>query len=155
MDWKQCTARRIVKSIQPDIDMVRSLKASSENKFASQEKLELTSVTAGSKVSLTYDSVRELLEALALQQGYRIYNHECYTAFLKEVMQQSLLGDIFDEMRQLRNSVNYYGKEISPEEAGQEIRKMLNLRQKISALVQLDNFSKPEITSASKTASLP
>lgn len=154
MDWKQCTAKRIVKSIQPDIDMVRSLKASSENKFASQEKLELTPVTAGSKVSLAYDSVRELLEALALQQGYKIYNHECYAAFLKEILQQSLLGDIFDEVRKLRNSINYYGKEISPEEAGPEINKMLDLRQKIWALVQLDNFSKPEMTNGPKTTSL-
>lgn len=155
MDWKQCTARRIAKAIKPDHDMINSLKASSENKFFSQEKLELTSVTAGSKVSLTYDSVREILEALALQQGYKIYNHECYAAFLKEVLQQSLLGDIFDEIRKLRNSINYYGKGISIEEAVSEIKKMKELRQNILLLIQPTSSDHKEITASSKTTSSP
>ena len=32
--------------------------------------------TAVSKISLAYDSVRELLEAWALNAGFKIYNHQ-------------------------------------------------------------------------------
>lgn len=146
MDWKECTAKRIVKQVQPDINMIHSLKASAENKFTSQETLEMTAVTSASKVSLAYDSIRELLEALALQHRHKIYNHECYTAFLKEVLHQSLLGDVFDEVRKLRNSVNYYGKEISTEEARREISKMKDLHQKILALVQQNEMDEKKTT---------
>ncbi len=54
--------------------------------------------------------------------------HECYTAFLKEVIKESLKGDEFDSVRKIRNAVNYYGKDISPTEAEEIISKIRNLR---------------------------
>src|SRR3989344_8719035 len=90
---------------------------SSKNNLLSESKLPLSEITAASKLSLAYDSLRELLEALALQKGYKVYNHECYTAFLKEIIGASDKGDEFDDLRKIRNAVNYYGKGISVEEA--------------------------------------
>ena len=100
-----------------DNNLIKSLIQSSNKKLKSQKKLELDDDTSSSKVSLSYDAVLELLEALAISKGYKIYNHECFTAFLKQVMMESELGDKFDNFRKIRNSVNYYGKEISSAEA--------------------------------------
>ncbi len=116
--------------------MTISLIKSSENKLKSEEKLVMSAVTASSKISLVYDSLRELLEALALKEGYKIYNHECYTAFIKEIIKESDRGDEFDEIRKIRNDVNYYGKEISVEEAENVINRIKNLRVSISKLLK-------------------
>jgi len=128
MDWKECCNKRIAKNVTPDLDMIKSLIKSSENKLKSEDKLIMGSVTAVSKISLAYDSLREILEALSLKKGYKIYNHECYTAFLKEIMKESDKGDEFDEIRRIRNDVNYYGKDISVEEAEDVISRIKNLR---------------------------
>jgi len=57
------------------------------------------------------------LEIKALEKGFKIYNHECYAAFLKEIMNMSGEADIFDELRKIRNGINYYGRKISVEES--------------------------------------
>jgi len=128
MDWKECWNKRIIKNIKPDNDMVNSLIKSSKNKLESENKLTMDSITASSKISLAYDSLREILEALSLKNGYKIYNHECYTAFLKEIMKESNKGDEFDEIRKVRNNINYYGKDISTEEAKDIINRIKKLR---------------------------
>lgn len=136
MDWKSCCKQRIVKPVHADEALCSSLFSSSKDKMVSQEQLVLTEVTASSKISLAYDALRELLEMLALQQGYKIYNHECYTAFLKEILQKSPWGDEFDELRRIRNAINYYGKAVLPEEAREVILRMKRLRQSLFLLVK-------------------
>ena len=93
--------------------------------------LELNDKTATSKISLIYDSIRELLEAIATKKGYKIYNHECYCAFLKEIVKDSEAGSIFDEFRKIRNGINYYGKDITKDEAKELVKNMLLLRKKL------------------------
>ncbi|MBI2107778.1 hypothetical protein HYU10_03460 [Candidatus Woesearchaeota archaeon] len=136
MDWKECCNKRIVKNVKPDADMVSSLVKSSRNKMESGNKLPLSEITAASKLTLAYDSLRELLEALALKRGYKIYNHECYSAFLREIVSESGKGDEFDEIRKLRNNVNYYGKEISIDESNVSIAKIKALRLFVADLVE-------------------
>lgn len=135
MDWKECCSRRIAKDVKPDIGMIASLTKSSKNKSESESKLEMSNTTAGSKLSLAYDSLRELLEALSLKNGFKVYNHECYAAFLKEVMKESYKADEFDEIRKVRNAVNYYGKEISMEEANEIIARIKKLAVSVAGLL--------------------
>lgn len=135
MDFKKCLKKGIAKEIKIDFELIESLKKTSQNKFESQNKLELNSVTAGSKISLLYDCLRELLEALAIKEGYKIYNHECYTYFLKEILNESQKGDEFDEIRKIRNKINYYAKDISVEESKSVLRRIKFLRQEINKLL--------------------
>ena len=135
MDWKECCNRRIAKDVKPDIGMISPLTKSSKNKSESESKLEMSNITAGSKLSLAYDSLRELLEALSLKNGYKVYNHECYAAFLKEVMKESYKADEFNEIRKVRNAVNYYGKEISTEEASEIIARIKKLAVSVAELI--------------------
>ena len=73
----------------------------------------------------------------SLKKGYKIYNHECYTAFLKEIIGESEKGEEFDKIRIERNAINYYAKEISLEEAKGLIDKIKHLRDQVLNL--LDN----------------
>jgi len=136
MDWKECIKKKIVKEIKIDTDLIKSLAKTSNNKIQSQEKLNLDDSTSGSKISLAYDSLRELLEALAIKKGYKIYNHECYTYFLKEILNESVKGDEFDELRRIRNSINYYGKDISISESKEILQRIKNLRNEISRILK-------------------
>lgn len=132
MDWTACRKNKnLVKEVQPDKNLMSSLAKSSAKKLYSESLLELSDDTASSKMSLAYDALRELLEAVALSKGYKIYNHECYCSFLKEVVNESSLGDEFDEFRKIRNAINYYGKDVTAEEAKVTLEKMSLLIEKI------------------------
>lgn len=135
MDFNDCLKKRIVKEVKEDKELVRSLMKTSQNKLDSEDKLELSEVTSGSKISLLYDSLRELLEALAITRGYKIYNHECYTCFLKEIVNESIKGDEFDELRKIRNGINYYAKNVSIEEAKDILKRIMLLRDEIFRLL--------------------
>ena len=139
MDWEECCKKMIVKSVKPDTGMINSLIKSSENRIKSQDTLTMNETTAGSKLSLAYDSLRELLEALALKNDYKIYNHECYSAFLKEIMDKSDKGDEFNEIRKIRNAVNYYGKDIKEKDADKIIVKIKNFRTFVLNLLESNN----------------
>jgi hypothetical protein len=135
MDFKECLKKKIAKEVNEDKELIASLLKTSQNKKDSEEKLELNEVTSSSKISLLYDSLRELLESLAIVKGFKIYNHECYTYFLKEIMNESSKGDEFDELRIIRNSINYYGKEISLNEAEDVLKRLHKLRIEIKKLI--------------------
>jgi len=135
MDWKSCLSSLTAKSVKPDDSVIKSLMKTSKNKLDSESQLRMSTITAASKLSLAYDSLRELLEALAIKKGFKIYNHECYTAFLKEIMNQSDKGDEFDDIRKIRNDVNYYGKDITVEDATKTIERIRNLRVFVNSLL--------------------
>lgn len=131
MDWNTCLRQREVKKIKADVEMALSLEKTSANKAFSSHLLVLKEETVASKISLSYDSVRELLEAIALRGGFKIYNHACYTGFLKEILHKPELSEEFDQLRVIRNDINYYGKEVSIIEAKMVLQSLDNLREKI------------------------
>ena len=135
MDFNECLKKRIVKEVKEDTELITSLLKTSQNKLDSEQKLELNEVTSGSKISLLYDSLRELLEALAIKNGYKIYNHECFTYFLKEILNESSKGDEFDELRKIRNAVNYYAKDLNLAEGKSVLERMKLLRKNILQLI--------------------
>ncbi|MBS3151911.1 hypothetical protein J4230_00715 [Candidatus Woesearchaeota archaeon] len=135
MDWKECCNKRIAKEINIDNELINSLIKSSKNKELSEDKLIMDKITASSKISLVYDSLRELLEAIAIKNKYKIYNHECYTPFLKEILKMNSQAEEFDEIRKIRNNINYYGKDVSIEEAELIINKIKNLKKSMRKLL--------------------
>jgi len=136
MDWRECLDKKIAKKVSPDENLVKSLIKTSENKLKTQENIIIDNITSSSKFSLAYDSLRELIEALSLKRGFKIYNHEGYTAFLKEIIKNPALGEKFDDLRKIRNSINYYGKEISIEDSQRMINSAKELREKIKSLLK-------------------
>lgn len=81
MNWNTCISQREAKQIKPDLEMAASLEKTSANKALSAQLLALKEETAASKISLSYDSVRELLEVIALRRGFKSYNHSVIQVF--------------------------------------------------------------------------
>jgi hypothetical protein len=76
---------------------------------------------------------REILEALALKNGFKIYNHECFCSFLKELCKEEKFSNEFNEFRKIRNQINYYAKEVSTVDAQILIEDMTKLRNEITS----------------------
>ena len=133
MDFAACQSKKLAKKVKVDENLIESLLKSSSKKLNAQKLLQLDDNTATSKITLVYDALRELLEALSISKGYKIYNHECYASFLKEIVNESNFGDIFNNFRKIRNDINYYGKDVSADEAKPVIDGMADFIESLKA----------------------
>jgi len=100
-----------VRKGSPDIQLARSLVKMSDNHLKSIEEMKLTDVTSATIMTNYYESLREIVEAIATIDGYRVYSHEAFTSYLKEKGEDSI-SIKFDNFRKIRNSVNYYGRPV-------------------------------------------
>lgn len=134
MEWEDCLKTRTAKEKSSDINLIQSLKESSKNKSESEKLLPLTNITSSTKISLSYDSLRELLDSLSISKGYKIYNHECFSAFLKEICKDSDSASKFYSIRQIRNKINYYGEKIPLEDTKIILEEISLLKKQIMTL---------------------
>jgi uncharacterized protein (UPF0332 family) len=72
-----------------------------------------------------YTSILEMLEAIILFKGYKVFNHVCLGLFLKDILKKEDLFRIFDELRFKRNSLIYYGKRMMFEDAKLSVTKAI------------------------------
>jgi len=124
-----------VRKATPDKLMIKSI---IKNTFEDLKFLEQTKLTELSKRKLVtnyYDSLRSLLEAKAILQGYKIYSHEAFSFFLKEKLNQEVLSIKFDRLRKIRNGLNYYGKSLQLKEAEDIIEDLKELIEQIKRLL--------------------
>jgi len=94
-----------------------------EQQAESLQKMSLQTQQALSEITLTeqntsiifsqnYEAFRQIVEAIALKEGFKVYSHEAYTYYLKEKHQENT-AKVFDRLRKLRNKINYYGSPVS------------------------------------------
>ena len=132
MDWRECVKQRIAKSVKKDKNLITSTREIAEIKIESAGVLPDAYYIA--KISLLYEALREYLESGALENGYKIYNHECYSAFLKEILNLPNEADLFDKLRRIRNGINYYGRKVSEGEAAQIISDLNSLIKRVKEI---------------------
>ena len=126
----------LIKKTKVDEELIKSLIKESLKKLKTNELISLNEITASTKITTVYDSLRELLEALALQKGYKVYNHECYSVFLNHVLGLEKESFDFDKFRRIRNSINYYGKSITVDDAEEMIERIKVLREEILKMLE-------------------
>lgn len=135
MDWRKCIDILTAKGVTPDRALIASLQETSRNRLATAALLPINETTSESVITLYYDSLRELLEAIANAHGYKIYNHECFTAFLREVLKKESEAAAFDRFRKLRNGINYYAKRVPPGDAAIIVQEIKELVQKCKKML--------------------
>ena len=119
--WKAKKANR-------DENLARSLLKNTRLDMKFLDKLEVDEISARKLVSNYYDVLRSILEAIAALDGYKIYGHEVFTAYLKE-KGENTVATKFDRFRKIRNKINYYGEDINLEQAKEiieDIKKIIN-----------------------------
>ena len=112
-----------VRVVEKNESLIKSLVKTADEYYRFLNGMKIDDISARKLVSNFYDILRALLEAFALSKGYKIYSHEAFTYFLKEI-QEDLLAKKFDRFRRIRNDINYYGKDVSIIEAEDNINEI-------------------------------
>ncbi|RLE44756.1 hypothetical protein DRJ16_01490 [Candidatus Woesearchaeota archaeon] len=113
MNWYLCQEKGFAKKITSDKSLANSLVKTAENQLRTESTIPLSEQTLQSKIILVYSALREILEAIAILHGWKIYNHECFYFFLNEVLKRQTLAEKFNLFRKIRNKICYYGKSVS------------------------------------------
>jgi hypothetical protein len=135
MNWTKCKECHLVIKTPIDINKINNLLTIANNKAVTANSIILTNITKESIFTLLYDSLRTLLEALAIKNGFKIYNHDCYSAFLIEELNKKTTGNMFNIVRQVRNKINYYGETYSLEHINENIMIINSIIEKIKIII--------------------
>ena len=123
---------KVIKGMS-DLQKSKSLIKMSEITFKYATSIPIDDSNSSIILTNLYESLREILEAMCLREGYKVYSHEAFTFYLRK-LNENEIAEKFDRFRKLRNGVNYYGKPVSKEvtiNARDEIIKIkLKLREK-------------------------
>jgi len=106
-----------VRKSSKDDGLIKSLVKTAKSDLKFFNGLVINGDSSRRLVGIYYDILRSLLEALASRDGYKIYLHEAFTYYLKEIKEEEEISIKFDRFRKIRNSINYYGKDILVVEA--------------------------------------
>lgn len=117
MDWDEYEEKGLVRKASVDKEHIRSLLKMSQAKLDFAAKQAVDENSSSIILVLYYDALREVCEALAILNGFKVYSHEALVNFLKYKLSEGEASQIFNRYRRLRNGVNYYGKPVSTGEA--------------------------------------
>ena len=122
-----------VRKGRPDTQLARSLVKISEGHIETVSSIPCTAKSAPTIMTNFYEALREVVEAIAAKDGYKVYSHEAFTYYLRDVG-EILISEKFDRFRKIRNRINYYGKAIDAGSAkvySKDIRRIIaELKQK-------------------------
>lgn len=133
--WNDCIEKESAIRTSPDMERAKSLIETADERIKLIK--EVNERNSNFVFEDYYTSLLELLQALVLQQGYKIANHVCLGYYLRDVLKKDDLFILFDDVRYKRNSLTYYGKRMDFETAKQAIEKCKKLINAIKALISL------------------
>jgi len=119
---EQGLARKTTK----DENLAKALFTTAKNDLIFLNKLQIDEFSARKIMTDYYDVLRSILEAIAALDGYKIYQHEAFTHYLKEKDEESI-SIKFERFRKIRNRINYYGQIISVEETKDNVEEIKRL----------------------------
>ncbi len=132
MKFEDFVKKGHVKKAAKDVQLAKSLISTAQQDLSFLQTLSLNKISARKIVSNYYDILRSLLEADASLDGFKIYSHEAFTYYLKE-KREDVSAIKFERFRKIRNAINYYGKEISVNEAEEIAKEIIELVAKIKS----------------------
>lgn len=130
MRFEAFIRQKKVRKGKPDIQLARSLVKMSDNHIESINDVKLTKVSSATIMTTYYESLREIVEAMAAVEGFKVYSHEAFTYFLKE-REEDIISFKFDKYRKIRNNINYYGEPIESSVTEAGIKDMLEMIAKL------------------------
>lgn len=134
-DWSECLESNSSIKVTPDIQRAKSLLETSFERIKFVNK-NLNKNTANFIFEDYYTSILEMLEAIVLLNGYKVFNHVCLGFYLRDVLKRGDLYRIFDGLRFKRNSLVYYGKRMDFESAKEAINNSKKFIFKLDSLIK-------------------
>ncbi|MBU1975879.1 MAG: hypothetical protein KKG59_05740 [Nanoarchaeota archaeon] len=112
-----------IKRIKPDIKHSESLLKMSMKNIQALDSIELTADNTELQFSDYYKCLRQVVDAIAIRNGYKLRTHEVGTEYLKRIG-KGQISRKYDRFRKIRNRINYYGAEMSLEHAKATIKEI-------------------------------
>ena len=137
MDLDECFRKGLIKKTKIDPELCRSLIEMSKIKEHTVNKSQLDEINISVYVSVAYDSLREILEAMCIMKGYKVISHICIGKLLKETIDDNDYAE-FDRLRWIRNSINYYGEKVEFAQGKEIIRKIFDIKNRLLKNIRLD-----------------
>ena len=94
------------------------------------KKAKLDEQNISAYVSLSYDSLREILEAICISRGYKVLSHVCVRELLMDLLKDFDYNG-FDRLRYTRNSINYYGIKVEFNQGREIINKIFIMKKNL------------------------
>lgn len=104
MDLDECFRKGLIKKAKIDEELIKSLIEMANINEATVKNAKIDDISISSYVSLAYDSLREVLEAICISKGYKVLSHICIAELLKDLFEDFDYEE-FDRLRYIRNSV--------------------------------------------------
>jgi uncharacterized protein (UPF0332 family) len=120
-----------------DSNLAKALIKSSEKSVKNIKRIKIDELNAESVFSEVYDSIRELIDAVLLSEGYKSYSHEASILYLKKfsiISEKEIL--FLDNFRKIRNGIKYYGKEVNTEDVKNSIKFMNDILIKLHKILK-------------------
>ncbi len=130
MDINDCFRKGLVKKTAADKELVKSLIEMSHIKENAVKTARINEENISAYVSLAYDSLREVLDALSILNGYKVLSHICIGELLKTIIDEFDYEE-FDRLRWIRNSINYYGEKVEYAQGKELIDKTFAMKHKL------------------------
>lgn len=137
MFWQECIEKGFVRKSTPDKELAKSLVKMADARLSFIKSIEITPSNASIITAEAYEALREICEAIIAVKGFKVYSHECITTFLNEILKDGYVAEVFDRYRRIRNSINYYGRQVNTEDAKQAVSETSEMIRKLKSLVQI------------------
>ncbi|MCZ7405713.1 MAG: hypothetical protein O8C67_12415 [Candidatus Methanoperedens sp.] len=85
MDLDECYSKGLIKKTRIDKELIRSLIEMSDIKENAVNTANVNEINISAYVSMAYDSLREVLEALCISKGHKVLSHICIGELLKTI----------------------------------------------------------------------
>lgn len=131
MNFSEGISQGFIRKVPPDNLRAKSLIQASHEALFSVAKLSVEPPTSKTIIRELYESMRQYIEAIGSQKGYKFSIHEALTPFLEEILKEQRIAIRFDRYRKLRNGVNYYGDDISLETIQEALREIPKIIQQL------------------------
>lgn len=115
MGWKECVDGGIITKTIPDEERASQMLQMANLRLKFWDRKLADEFTA-LKVEAYYDIIKELIFAHLYKNGYNCTNHLCLIAYLAEKFKDfDFEIQKIDELRKVRNEINYRGLKIKPD----------------------------------------
>lgn len=130
MGLKDCYKKGLIRKTKISNELIASLVEMSNIKEMTVNTSEINEMNISAYVSMAYDSLRELLEAICISCGYKVSSHVCLGELLRTLISDFDFTE-FDRLRYVRNGINYYGRKVDFEQGNEIIKKIFVMKKKL------------------------
>lgn len=130
MDLDECFSKGVIKKTRINGELIKSLIEMSNIKETTVDTANINEVNISAYVSLSYDSLREAMEAVCISKGHKVLSHICIGELMKDLF-KDFNDKEFDRMRYIRNGINYYGAKVDFEQGKDIIKKIFAMKKQL------------------------